>query len=293
MKLAVIFLGLFFSFAGLARAEEAAAPTQVEKEEVTVTEVHTEKIARVEKMTELPGFLSADKKLIDSIGVETLGDIVTPLIRAGSQAPATASLKLGIIKSCDCAKLKLYRIPQDPAQKPFQLSYDAIRGFSGDDKTVEVLLEATTSSQLKMTVLTPAELEPGKALEWMPAGEMKAVEKDADKKSPEVQSMIQTWKIANHKIDCQGLVPQKCLLIQKADKKDPESFFGRIEGFDYQEGFDYVVQVREVPVRNPPADGPASIYELVKIESQTAAVPEKEAVVSSEPVPSKTEPSAK
>ena len=162
-------------------AAEVAAPQQPDSEKVTVTEIHTEEIAAVEKMTELPGFLTVDKKMIDSIGVETLSEIATPLIAHGSIAPAMAKVKLGIIASCDCAKLKLYRIPSDPTQKPIQISYDAIRGFSADNKTVEVILEVMADSRLKLKVVTPAELAPGKILEWMPANEMKVVEVSIDK----------------------------------------------------------------------------------------------------------------
>lgn len=260
---------LFLAMTWAGYAEEAPVANQVVTE--TVTEVRTEKIAAVEKMTELPGFLSRDGKLIDSIGVETLGGIVTPIIRAGSSAPVTASLKLGVIKSCDCAKLRLYRIPADANQKPMELSYDAIRGFSADNKTVDVVLEVMTDSKLKLKVLTPAKLEPGRFLEWMPASEIKASEKN-----PEELATVQTWKIASHLTDCQAMALQKCLLIQKLDQKEPAAFYGPIGGFDYEQGFDYVIRVKEIPVKNPSADASSFRYELVELVSKTPAVMREE-----------------
>lgn len=43
---------------------------------------------------------------------------------------------------------------------------------------------------------------------------------------------------------------------------------GQIEGFDYEEGFEYVLTVRKYNIANPPADGSSVGYALIKIKSK-------------------------
>ena len=43
---------------------------------------------------------------------------------------------------------------------------------------------------------------------------------------------------------------------------------GQIEGFDYEEGFEYVLKVRKYHIANPPADGSSIGYSLIKIKSK-------------------------
>lgn len=75
---------------------------------------------------------------------------------------------------------------------------------------------------------------------------------------------IMTLYIASHKEDCVGVGPQKCLLVKQAEEAEWELMYQGIEGFDYQEGFDYKVEVRREEVPNPPADASSFRYILVK-----------------------------
>ena len=80
-----------------------------------------------------------------------------------------------------------------------------------------------------------------------------------------------TWTVAPKRVDCVGVAPMKCLLIQ--DNSEPNSqptlFYSNIEGFDYVEGFEYRILVESLAVANPPADAPSKRYRLVQLLSKT------------------------
>jgi len=42
-----------------------------------------------------------------------------------------------------------------------------------------------------------------------------------------------------------------------------------ILGFDYIEGYEYELLVKEIPIKNPPMDAPCAKYQLIKVISQT------------------------
>ena len=46
-------------------------------------------------------------------------------------------------------------------------------------------------------------------------------------------------------------------------------FYSQIEGFSYEPGYEYVLQVRKEKIDNPPADGSSIRYRLVKVVSKT------------------------
>lgn len=67
---------------------------------------------------------------------------------------------------------------------------------------------------------------------------------------------------------CDGEGPMKCMQVRESEKGEWELFYGRIEGFTYEEGNKYQlrVEVRENP--NPPAGGSSLRYRLVEILSK-------------------------
>ena len=75
--------------------------------------------------------------------------------------------------------------------------------------------------------------------------------------------------VADHKVDCTGGAgPQKCLLTKEREDQPWEYFYGSIEGFDYQEGFEYVIEVTIYEIKNPPADASSKRYVLKRIISK-------------------------
>lgn len=161
-------------------APEPAAPAKVE-------------VIAVEKSIELSGIVK-DNKLKESIGIETLANIVTPFMQSGSAVPLTASIKLGISEKCHCAKLKIFRISSESEKKFSEVSYEALQGFSAGQKTVEVKLEVTTDEHLRMSVL-PQDEKVGE-LSWIAVSELakpeevkevKVVEKEKPKSESETE----------------------------------------------------------------------------------------------------------
>ena len=69
--------------------------------------------------------------------------------------------------------------------------------------------------------------------------------------------------------DCTGEAEQKCLVVKEKGTSDWELFYDTIDGFNYEEGYNYVLDIMVETVDNPPADGSSIKYSLVKIISKT------------------------
>jgi hypothetical protein len=85
-----------------------------------------------------------------------------------------------------------------------------------------------------------------------------------EKENFEIKSLI----VADHKVDCVREEPQKCLLIRENENQQWQYFYGVIEGFNYEESFEYVIEVKIYDVENPPADGSGKRYVLKRIISK-------------------------
>lgn len=71
--------------------------------------------------------------------------------------------------------------------------------------------------------------------------------------------------------DCTGVGPQKCMMVKEDPDDDYQYFYQPIEGFEYEEGYEYEIVVTVEKVENPPADGSSLKYSLVKIVNKTPA----------------------
>ena len=78
--------------------------------------------------------------------------------------------------------------------------------------------------------------------------------------------------VAAEQVDCQAGAgaPRKCLQIRESQNAEWEPFYDQIAGFEWQEGMEYELRVRVIPVENPPADASSLRYELIEIVSQTS-----------------------
>jgi len=77
--------------------------------------------------------------------------------------------------------------------------------------------------------------------------------------------------IADAKVDCTGVTPQKCLQIKEEGITEWTYFYSNIDGFDYEEGFFYKIKVRVTEVENPPADASSLKYTLIEILEKSKA----------------------
>jgi hypothetical protein len=84
-----------------------------------------------------------------------------------------------------------------------------------------------------------------------------------------IASQTVQYTIASQTANCMGAAPQKCLLVKKADAAQWQYFYSPIEGFTHQDGYEYVLEIREEKQENPPADASSIKYILVKVVSKT------------------------
>ena len=48
-----------------------------------------------------------------------------------------------------------------------------------------------------------------------------------------------------------------------------QNYYNDIEGFNYEEGYEYEILVNKKVIENPPADGPSFVYKLVNVVKKT------------------------
>ncbi len=75
--------------------------------------------------------------------------------------------------------------------------------------------------------------------------------------------------VANHKASCSGVSDQMCYLMKNSPNGVWQYYHNEIEGFKYEERYDYEILVNKKEIDNPPADGPSFIYKLVNIVKKT------------------------
>ncbi len=80
---------------------------------------------------------------------------------------------------------------------------------------------------------------------------------------------LRTIYIAHYTVDCQGVAPQKCMLVKESPENDWTNFYDTIDGFSYEEGYEYQLEVEVSKIANPPADASALRYTLKRIISKT------------------------
>ncbi len=75
---------------------------------------------------------------------------------------------------------------------------------------------------------------------------------------------IFTLFIASELVDCVGVAPQKCMQVKQSLDAPWELMYSQIEGFEYQPGYEYKLEVRSEVVENPPMDSSGVRVILVK-----------------------------
>lgn len=71
--------------------------------------------------------------------------------------------------------------------------------------------------------------------------------------------------VADAIVDCEGVTTQKCFNIKENKEDDWTLFYDSIEGFDYEEGFIYKIEMEITKIKNPPSDGSNLKYKLIRI----------------------------
>lgn len=76
--------------------------------------------------------------------------------------------------------------------------------------------------------------------------------------------------VASEKRTAMGVAPIEVLQVKEGDKTNWSFFYSKIEGFNYEPGYEYVLEVKKEKLPNPlPADASAIKYTLIKEISKT------------------------
>lgn len=86
---------------------------------------------------------------------------------------------------------------------------------------------------------------------------------------PERRTLI----VLDHMVECTGNGPQLCMLVHEPGSTEPSRIYFGIEGFAYEWGYLYEIDVEDHRVRNPPADG-SSIRTVLRRVISKERVPE-------------------
>ena len=84
------------------------------------------------------------------------------------------------------------------------------------------------------------------------------------------ESEVVTMYIGPELVDCVGVGPQKCMQVKTDPDGEYEFFYSQIEGFEYEEGYEYELLVQVDPVENPPADASSLQYTLIEVVDRQA-----------------------
>ena len=76
-------------------------------------------------------------------------------------------------------------------------------------------------------------------------------------------------EVAEQRAPCMAVGPSECLQVREGTEAAWQLFYGEIEGFSYEPGYRYVLEVAQRSVANPPADGSSLAYRLVHVVSKT------------------------
>ncbi len=82
------------------------------------------------------------------------------------------------------------------------------------------------------------------------------------------QEEILVLEVAAESVPCVGEMQDRCIQVRSPGGEEWQIFYDPIEGFEHKEGTQYTLEVGRRRVPNPPADGSAYAYRLIRIIAQ-------------------------
>jgi hypothetical protein len=79
------------------------------------------------------------------------------------------------------------------------------------------------------------------------------------------QEEVIVLEVAPQRAACTGEMADMCLQVRSPGEDQWRLFYDPIEGFTHEEGVGYTLEVGRREVLNPPADGLAFVYRLIRI----------------------------
>jgi hypothetical protein len=83
-----------------------------------------------------------------------------------------------------------------------------------------------------------------------------------------VDEIRRTLAVEHHLEECMGPWHQLCILVREPGTGELLRHYGGIEGFAYEWGYNYRIDVTDLRVHNPPADGSSIRTILNRVESR-------------------------
>lgn len=78
-----------------------------------------------------------------------------------------------------------------------------------------------------------------------------------------------TLYIAPKQVNCTTVAPMKCFRAKEKSNDEWRLFYDRIEGFDFQKGYYYILKVRRTKIENPPKATSSLRWELIEVMKRT------------------------
>lgn len=75
--------------------------------------------------------------------------------------------------------------------------------------------------------------------------------------------------VASEKRIAMGVGPMEVFLVKEGEETEWSYFYSNIDGFDYESGYEYVLEVKKEKIDDPPMDSSSIKYTLVKEVSKT------------------------
>ncbi|MCA9980784.1 MAG: META domain-containing protein, partial [Anaerolineales bacterium] len=92
-----------------------------------------------------------------------------------------------------------------------------------------------------------------------------------DETPAETGENTKTIFVGSERVECVGVAPQECYLVKENPEDEYTFFYGEIEGFEFEAGYEYELLVEEIEVEDPPADASSLRWVLVAEVSKTPA----------------------
>lgn len=93
---------------------------------------------------------------------------------------------------------------------------------------------------------------------------------NAAKTSSKRPEKTETMTVQHYKVPCQGESVQLCYLVKTQGQADWEYCYDEIQGFEYEWGYVYTLEVNKTTIDNPPQDGSSIAIKLVKVLKKEA-----------------------
>lgn len=207
------------------------------------------------------------KRIMYGLAFLTLGGMLltacasTPATDAGKQdsqpEPVERTIYVGpLLVDCEGEGPQKCMLVKEKPEDDYTLFYDQIEGF-----------EYEKGYEYKLIVKEELVENPpagGSSLRWS------LVSVESKEPVPIAEDVIEkTIYVGPELVDCTGVAPQKCILVKEDPDGEYTLFYDQIEGFNFEEGYEYELVIREEQVENPPADASSIKWSLIEEVSKT------------------------